>query len=89
VQAPQQWIDLAELQTVMRTEIDTAAAMNADIDIRLLVPADRVDRTGSNALSASDALLFSNDDPAAGPLTESAGRTDFSTWCGITGQTDP
>jgi len=89
VQTPQQRVDFAKFQAVMRTELDAAAAVNADIYIGLFIAAHRVNRTGSYALSAPDALLLANDDPAAGPLTEGAGRTDFSTWCGIAGQTDP
>lgn len=72
----------------MGTEIDTAAAVQADIDIAVVVAADRVDRTGQDAFTAADAQFFSHDYPTPRTLAECAGRAGGSAGSRVTPQAD-
>ncbi len=72
----------------MGAEIDTAAAVQANIDRTMLVLTYRIDRASRYALTASDTLLFTDDDPAPLALTESAGRAGSDTRRRVTAKAD-
>ena len=77
VQAPLHRIDFLELQTVVRAEFDTSAAVDADIDVAVMVLADRIDRAGGRALAAADALPGADHNSSAPALAERPRRA----WC--------
>lgn len=72
----------------MGTEFNTATTMQTHIDIALLILTDRIHRAGTDAFSASDALLFADDDTTTLTLRKSPGWAGSDTGCRITAQTD-
>lgn len=72
----------------MRTEVDASAAMQAYIDLTLLILTDRINRTGGDAFPAPDAMFLTNHHTAPLPLAEGAGGTGGDAWSRITAKTD-
>jgi hypothetical protein len=88
VKTPGQRIEDIELQAMVRTEVDTAAAVQAYIDLSLVILADRINRAGGNACPASDTMLLTNHNTASLPLAEGIGWTRGDTGRRIAAETD-
>lgn len=73
---------------MVRTEINTAATVQADIDRSVLILINRINRTGSDTFPTPDALLFADNDAASLPLTESSCRAGSNTGCRIAAEAD-
>ena len=72
----------------MRTEVDTSTAMQAYIHFSQLILADRINRTGGDAVPASDTMLLTDHHSASLALAEGSGWTGSDTWGRVAAKTD-
>ena len=70
----------------MGTEVNTLAAVNADINITIRTLQDPVHRAGRYAVTAKDAELFLKDHAAAFTLTQGTGGAGCNAGGWFTGQ---
>lgn len=88
MQAPPQLVQLAELQAIVGTELDTAAAVQTDIHLSMDILTYRINGTGRNAFPASDTVFLAHHHTASLALAERAGGTGGDTGSRVAGETD-
>lgn len=88
MKTPGQRIQIIKLQTIVRTKIDTTAAMQADINLSMVILANRINRTGGDTFPTPDAMLFSDHNTTSRTLAEGTGWAGGNTGSRVTAQTD-
>ncbi len=79
-------IHFFQFKTIMGTVLNTAAAMNTDINSPTVILKNSINGAGSDAVTTVYTELFLYENTAAFALRKGTGGTGLSAWGGVAGQ---